>query len=79
MAAATDDLSNIQDYVEVYYCKTNKNEISSVQDPTTKFNDGNDTKIIITEYIAASVMLEIQSQRVIPESHDDLKTGFVLQ
>ena len=32
-AAAMNDLSNDQDYVEVDYPKKNKNEISSVQDP----------------------------------------------
>ena len=41
--AVTDDLSNDQDHVEGDYSKTNKNERSSVQDPVTKFNVGNDT------------------------------------
>ena len=77
-AAATDNFSNDQDYVEVYYSKTNKNERSFVQDPITKFNDFNDTQIIITEDIAASVLLELQSQKVRPESQDDLKTDFFL-
>ena len=43
-AAATDGLSNDQDSVEVYYPKTKKNEKYSMQDPITKFNDGNDTQ-----------------------------------
>ena len=68
-AAATDDFSNDQDYVEVDYSKTNKNEKSFVQDP-------NDTQIIITEDIADSVLLELQSQRVRPKSQDDLKNDF---
>ena len=68
MASATDDFSNDQDSVEVDYYKTNKNERSSVKYPIKKFNDGNDTQIIITEDIAASVFLELQSQQVISES-----------
>ena len=43
-----------------------------------KFNDGNYTQIIIREDIAASVLLEIQSQLVRTESQDDLNTDFVL-
>ena len=62
LAEAMDDLSKDQDSVEVYYYKTNKNERSSVKYPIKKFNDGNDTQIIITEDIAASVLLELQSQ-----------------
>ena len=77
-ASATDNFSNVQDYVEVDHSKTNNNDISSVQYPITKYNDGNDTQIIITEDIAASVLLELQSQWVTPESHDYLKTDFVL-
>ena len=63
-----DDLSNDQDSVDVDYSKTNNNERSSVQDLIKIFNDGNDTQIIITEDIAASVFLELQSQQVISES-----------
>ena len=44
--------------------------------PLKKCNNGNDTKIIITKVIDASVMLELQIQRVRPESQDDLKTNF---
>ena len=49
-----------------------------MQDPITKCNDGNDTQIIITEDIAAYVLLELQIQQVRPESQDNLKTNFVL-
>ena len=65
-AAAMNDVSNYQDSIELYYSKTKNNERSSVQDPITKCNDGNDNKIIITEDVADSVLLEIQSQQVIP-------------
>ena len=58
-AAAMNDVSNYQDSIEVYYSKTKNNERSSVQDPITKCNYGNDTQIIIIEDIAASVMLEL--------------------
>ena len=44
LAAAMDDFFNDQYSVEVNYSKTRKNEISSVQDPITKLNDGNDTQ-----------------------------------
>ena len=71
-----DDLSNDQDSVEVDDSKTNNNERSSVQDPIKKINDGNNTQLIITEYISASVLLELQIQRVRPESQDDLNTNF---
>ena len=47
-----------------------------MQYPIKKCNDGNYIQLIITEDIAASVLLELQSQRVRPESQDDLKTGF---
>ena len=47
-----------------------------MKDPMTKCNDSNDTQIIITEYIYASVLLELQSQRLRPESKDDLNTDF---
>ena len=57
-----DDFSNDQDSVEVDYSKTNNNERSYVQDPIKIFNYGNDTQIIITEDISASVLLEIKSQ-----------------
>ena len=77
-AAATDDLSNDQDSVKVDYSKTRNNVISSVQDPITKLNDGNDTQKIITEDIADSVLLELQSRQVRPESQDDLTVDFVL-
>ena len=77
-AAAKDDLSNDQDSVEEDYPKTNKNERSSVQDIIAKCNDGTDTQIITTGDIAASVLLELQSQQVRPESQDDLKNDFVL-
>ena len=49
-----------------------------MQDPITECNDGNITQIIITDDIAASVLSELQSQHVIPESQDDLNTDFVL-
>ena len=49
-----------------------------MQDHITKCDDVNDNQIIMTEDIAASVLLELQSQRVRPESQDDLKTNFVL-
>ena len=75
-SAATDDLYNDQDSVEVYYSKKNKNDRYYVQDPITKWNDGNDTKKITTEDIAALVLLELQSQKVKPESQDDLNTNF---
>ena len=68
--------SNNQEYVEVDDSKTNKNERSSMQDPIKKCNDGNDTQLIIIEDIAASVLLELQSQLVRPETWDDLKTNF---
>ena len=61
-AAATNDLSNDQESVWVDYSKINKNERSYVQDPIKKCNDGNDTQIIITYDIAASVLLDLQSQ-----------------
>ena len=48
-----------------------------MQYPITKFNYGNDTQITIAEDIAASVLLELQSQRVRPESQDDLKNDFI--
>ena len=35
-AAAMENLSNDQDYIEVNHSKTNKNEISSVQDSIKK-------------------------------------------
>ena len=44
-----------------------------------KCNDGNDTQIITTEYIDASMLLELQIQRVRPESQDDLKTVFLIE
>ena len=47
-AAAINDLSNDQDYVEVYDSKTNNNEISSVQYPIKNCNDGNFIQLIIT-------------------------------
>ena len=59
LSEATDNLSNDQEYVELDHYKTNNNERSSVQDPITKCNYGNDTQIIIIEDIAASVMLEL--------------------
>ena len=43
-----------------------------------KCNDGNDTQINITEDIAASVLLELQSQQLRPVSQDDLNTDFLL-
>ena len=49
-----------------------------MQDPIKKCNDVNDTQIIITEYIAASVLLELKNQRVRSESQDDLNTAFVI-
>ena len=70
-AAAMNDLSNYQESVEVDYPKTNKNERSYVQDTITKCNDGNDTQILITEDIDASVLLELRCQRVTPELQDD--------
>ena len=76
--AAMDDFLNDQDSIEVDYSKTNNNEIYYVQDPITELNDGNYTQIIITEDIAASVLLELQSRLVMPESQDDLKTDFFL-
>ena len=42
-----------------------------MQDPITKCNDGNDTQILITEDIDASVLLELRCQRVTPELQDD--------
>ena len=42
-ALETNDLSNDKDYVEVDYHKTKNNDISSMQDPITKYNDGKDT------------------------------------
>ena len=72
-----DDLSKYQDSFDVDYSKTKMNERSSVQDPITKYNDGNDTQKSITEDIAAFVLLELQSQQVRPESQDDLNTDFV--
>ena len=47
-AVATDYFSNYQDSVEVDYSQTKNNERYSVQDPITKFNNGNDNKKIIT-------------------------------
>ena len=47
-----------------------------MQYPVAKCNDGNDTQIIITLDIAASALLELQSQRVRLELQDDLKTNF---
>ena len=44
--------------------------------PIKKYNDCNDTQTIITEDIAASVLLELQSQQVRPEYQDDLNTNF---
>ena len=76
-AAAMNDLSNDKDSVEVDDSKTNKNERSSVQYPIKECNYGNYIQIIITEDIDGSVLLELQSQRVRPESQDDLKTDFV--
>ena len=76
-AAATDDFFNDQESVELDYYKTNNNKISSMQYPIKKCNDGNDTQIIIIEDIAVSVLLELQSWRVRPESKDDLKIDFV--
>ena len=69
-AAETDDLSNDKYSVELDYSKTNKNEISSMQDPIKKCNGGNDTQIIITDYIASSLLLELQSRQVRPEFQD---------
>ena len=60
-------LSNDQDYVELYYSKTNKNERYSVQGPIKKCNGGNDTQIFITGVVAASVLVELKSQQVRPE------------
>ena len=48
-----------------------------MQEPIKRCNDVNDTHIIITEDVAASVLLEIQSQQVRPESQYYLKTDFV--
>ena len=42
-ALEKNDLSNDKDYVEVDYYKTKNNDISSMQDPITKYNDGKDT------------------------------------
>ena len=53
-----------------------KNERYYVQDPIKQFNDGSDTQLIITEDVAASMLLELKSQRVRPEYQDDLKTDF---
>ena len=72
------DLCNDQDSVEVDDSKTNKDEIFSVQDPIKKCNDGNYIQLIITEYIADYVLLELKSKWVRPESQDNLKTEFVL-
>ena len=47
-----------------------------MQDTIAKCNDGNDTQIIITLDIAASALLELQSQQVRPELQDDLKTNY---
>ena len=49
-----------------------------MQDPIKKCNDGNYTQLIITEDIAGSVLLDLQSQQVRPELQDDLNTDFVL-
>ena len=49
-----------------------------MQEPITKYNDGYDTQKTITEDIADSVLLELQSQWVRPESQDYLKTDHVL-
>ena len=59
---AMDDFYNDQDSVELDYSKTNNNERYFVQDPIKKCNDGNDTQIIITEDIAAYMLLDLQSQ-----------------
>ena len=56
------DLSNDQEYVEVDYSKTNKNERSSVQYHIKKINDGNYIQLIITEDIAAYLLSYLQSQ-----------------
>ena len=61
-AAARDDFTNDQEYIEVDYSPENKNERSSVQDPITKCNDGNDTQIITTDDIASSVLLYLKNQ-----------------
>ena len=66
--AAMDDLSNDQYSIQVDYSKTNKNDRSPVQDPIKKWNTNNNTQIIITEDIAASVLLELQSLWVLPQS-----------
>ena len=71
-------MSNDQDSIEVDYSKTKNNDRSYLQDPITKCNYGSNTQKITTEDISASVFLELQSQRVIHEPHDDLKTNFVL-
>ena len=47
-----------------------------MKDLITKFNYGNDAQIIITEDIAASVLLDLQIQRVRYELQDYLKTNF---
>ena len=43
-----------------------------------KCNDGNYIQLIVTDDKAAYVLLQLQSQWVIPESKGDLKTEFVL-
>ena len=75
-AAARDVFSKYQDYVELDYSKTKKNERSSGKDPIKKCNDDNDTQKTITEDISALVLLELKSNRVRPELQDDLKTWF---
>ena len=75
-AEATYDFSNDQESVEGDYSKTNNIKRSSVQDHITKFNGVNDIQKITTEDISASVLLELQSQQVRPESYDYLNTDF---
>ena len=70
--------SNDKESIELDYPKTKNNERSSMQEPITKYNDGYDTQKTITEDIADSVLLELQSQWVRPESQDYLKTDHVL-
>ena len=56
-AAAMNDLSNDQDFVEVDDSKTNNNERTSVQYPIKKLNGGNYIQLIITYDIAAYLLL----------------------
>ena len=56
------DLSNDQDSIELDEYKTNKNDRSSVQYPIKTFNYGNYIQLIITEDIAAYLLLYLQSQ-----------------